>query len=166
MALAQREHENFTIRIRPARRLLCSPSLLDSAMQKSQHFCATLASLLVLYATNREPEVLVVGAQVRIVVAVVQGYVVREVAIVLCRTPEVRVVAIAVEAAIVEPVAGRQGGKPEGVGAVSTTIPTRLRLENLARSGLTAHRREKGLKFRFCRQEPPLGANSPDRKGR
>ena len=70
-------------------------------------------SSLVPETTNREPVVLVV-VQVRIVVVVVQVHVVRVVAIVLRRTPEVRVVAVVVEVAIVVPVAGRQGGKTEG----------------------------------------------------
>lgn len=35
-----------------ARGLLCSPSPIGSTMQKCKHFCAALASLLVLETTN------------------------------------------------------------------------------------------------------------------
>ena len=41
-----------------ARGLLRSPSPIGSAMQKCKHFCAALASLLVLNAADREPVIL------------------------------------------------------------------------------------------------------------
>lgn len=62
----------------------------------------------ILESMNRKPVVLVVVVQVRAAEAVVQAHVVREVAIVLGRTPEVRVVALVVVIPIEAPEAGRE----------------------------------------------------------
>ena len=97
-------------------------------MSARKRSAATFA-LFVFDATNRKPEVLVVVVQVRIVVVVVQAHVVRVVAIVLCRTPEERVVALAVVTPIVEPVAGRQHRERVIIRAVATTVPPTRRFE-------------------------------------
>lgn len=91
-------------------------------------------SPLIPETTNRKPIALIAVVQVRTVAERAQVHAVRAVAIELRRTPEVRVIAIAGEVAIVAPVASRQGGKTEGIRAVAIAIPTRLGLENLARS--------------------------------
>ena len=96
-------------------------------------------SLIVLYATNREPVVRVEFAQAPTVVVEEQGHAVRVVATVLGRTPEVRVVAIVVKEASVVPAAGGQRGKAEGVRVVTIVIPARLRLEKLTCSRLATH---------------------------
>ena len=110
-------------------------------MQKCKHFCAALASLLVLEATNRKPEDLVAAAQVRIAVVIAQAHVVRVAAIVLCRTPEVRVVALAVVTPVVVPAAGRERREGEGerregegilVGDAAIRRPASRGLEHLA----------------------------------
>ena len=118
-------------------------------MQKRQHFCAALASLLVLAllrsagccvsamemstlisatldllvleTTDREAFVLFdVGLVVRTVFAEVRIHVVCAVAIVFSRTPEVCVVALAAIVPIVVPVAGRKRRKTKGVIAVAS----------------------------------------------
>ena len=71
---------------------------------------------LVLQATNREPDVLVVVQHT--VAAVVQVHV----AIALRRTPEVRVVALAVETSVV-PVASRQRRESKVIRAIATSFP-------------------------------------------
>ncbi len=76
-------------------------------MSARKRSAATFA-LFVFDATNRKPVALVAVVQVRTVVVVVQVNAERVVAIVLCRTPEERVVALGVVIPIVVPVAGRQ----------------------------------------------------------
>lgn len=90
-----------------------------------------MASCLVLETTNREPVaiVVVVGVQERIVVDVVQGHAVREVAIALRGTPEERVVALVFVMAVAVPEAGRQRRKRVGVRAVTAIVPTGQGLE-------------------------------------
>lgn len=83
-------------------------------------------------ATNRVGVVLIEVDQARILVEVTQAQVVSEVRIARYSTPESRVVAVAVEAATAEPVAGRQGRKPEGIGAVSIRIPSVCCFEHFA----------------------------------
>lgn len=81
----------------------------------------------ILYTTNRKPFVLEVVVQARALVVVVQVHVIRAEAIgaiVLLRTPEVRVVATAVEVVTVAPVASRQGGKTEGIRSITIRIPS------------------------------------------
>ena len=131
-------------------------------MQKSQRFCATLASLLVLETTNREPVELVVVVQVRVVVAVVQAHEVRAVATVLCRvlcrTPEVRVVALVVVILVAVPAAGRERREAEGVRAVAAVIPSGRGLELCTGRGTAAHGREQRFPFRGVRQVPAARA--------
>ena len=79
---------------------------------------------LILYTTNREAVVLVSVVLQGRIVDFVDVQRVRIVDVILRRTPEVRVGAAVVEVAIVEPAAGRQGGKPEGIGAVAIRFPT------------------------------------------
>ena len=87
---------------------------------------------LVLEATNRKPVVLVVDVQVRIVVVAVQEHIIRETAIVLCRTPEVRVGALEVVIPEAVPAVGRERGEGEGIRAIATTFPSGCGLDHLA----------------------------------
>ena len=88
-------------------------------------YLATVSlGLLVLETTNREGVVLIAVNQARIDVAEVQVHVDRELAMALSRTPEVCVVAIADEIAIVAPAASRQGGKSESI-IEYCTVPKR-----------------------------------------
>ena len=97
-----------------------------------------MASCLVLETTNRKPDVLIVVALVHVAAVVVQDHAVRVVTTVLRRTPEVRLEALVVVIpnpnAVLE--AGRQRRETESVLIGDSVIcrPTRLRLENLARS--------------------------------
>ena len=88
-----------------------------------------MASCLVLYATDREHVALVVVAQYRIAVVVVQVHFARVVVIVLCRTPEVRVEALEVEIAPVVAATSRQRREREGIRAIAITIPPGRGLE-------------------------------------
>ena len=133
-------------------------------MEMSSLISAPL-DLLVLHATNREPVVLVVVVQVRVVVAVVQAHEVRavatvlcRVATVLCRTPEVRVVALVVVIPVAVPAAGRERREAEGVRAVAAVIPSGRGLEGRTGCGLAAHCREQGFPFRCIRQVPAARA--------
>ena len=128
-------------------------------MQKCKHFCAALASLLVLETTNRKPVVLIAVVQVRVVEVDVQEHVVRVVAIVLRRTPEVRVEALVVATPIAAPVAGRQRREPESIRAVAVIKPATGGFKGRTGTILAAHRREQGLEFRFAGQMPTAGAN-------
>lgn len=83
----------------------------------------------VLYATDREHVALVVVAQYRIAVVVVQVHIARVVVIVLCRTPEVRVEALEVEIAPVVAATSRQRREREGIRAIAITIPPGRGLE-------------------------------------
>ena len=80
---------------------------------------------------------------------------VRGAAIALSRTPEVHVAAIGGVSDLAEfPEAGGQGAEPEGirtvaVATVAVAIPAALRLENLTRGRLTAHRRDQDVPFRL-----------------
>ena len=97
--------------------------------------------MLVLDATNREPEVLVVAVQERIVV-VVQGHAVRAADIALRRTPEAREAALEDEIPTAVPVASRQRREGIGVRTVAATVPAASGLEHLARGRFAADRRE------------------------
>ena len=121
---------------------------------------------LVLEATNRKPEVLVMVVQVRIVAAVVQVHEGRVAAIVLCRTPKGRVVALVDVTPVVAPVAGRERGEGEGIRAIATIIPSGCGLEHLACGWLTADCREQSFEFRFYWQMPALWANTANRISR
>ena len=147
---------------------------------------ATLA-LLVFYATNRKPVVLVDVVPVRTVVVVVQVHDVREVAIVLfqdspifevthdvlevaivlCRTPEVRVVALAVVIPIAVPAAGRQRRERVIISAayaVVATVPATCRFEFCPRccTGNTNCGKQRPP-FRLRRQVPTCWANTTHR---
>ena len=111
--------------------------------------------LLVLDATNRKPAALVAVVQVRTDVVVAQAHVVREVDIVLCRTPEVRVVAFVVVTPIVDPEASRQRRKRVGIRA----IPASCRFEFCSRCNGTTDSSEQSLKLCFCRQMPACRAS-------
>ena len=105
--------------------------------------------LQVFEATNRKPVVLAAVAQERKVAAVVQVHAARVAAIVLSRTPEERVVALAVEIPIVAPVASRQRRESVGVRPVAVPpaiiIPAACGLEHLACRAETANCGEKHI---------------------
>ena len=84
-------------------------------MQTNKFVCATLTIDLVPEATNREREVLVVPIAVHVVEVVGEVPTVRVATTVLRRTPEVRVVALVVEIAIVVAVARRQNSEAKGI---------------------------------------------------
>ena len=94
-------------------------------MQKCKHFRAALTSLLVLYATDRKPVVLIVVVRTRTVVIVDQAHFVRIVAIALRGTPEDRMNALVVVIPIVASVTSRERREPESIRAITTTIPPR-----------------------------------------
>ena len=128
----------------PFRGLLRSPSAARLGNAETPAFPRSRASRSVPETTNREPAVLVVAVQVRIVVVVVQVHEVREDAIDFRRTPEVRVVAVVVEVAEAV-VASRQRLKTEGIVAVSVivpAVPATLALQLCTRRGTAANLRE------------------------
>ena len=108
--------------------LLRSADHCVSVMEMSVLISLTL-DLLVLETTNRKPAVLAVVVQVRIVVVAAQIHVVRAVAVVLSRTPEVRVVALAVVIPKVVTEAGRKRQEPEGIRSVAIDLPASLGLQ-------------------------------------
>ena len=111
MALAQREHENFTIQE---------------------------TTLFVLYAADRIAETLVVVVLKRNADAVVQVQVIRGEATELSGTPEIRIVASVIEAANGVPIAGRQRRKTVDIRTVAVAFPAAQRLETPDRSCITA----------------------------
>ena len=122
------------IGIRRRRNFSCRPTGFFDADGKERLSDVWAKSPLIPETTNRKTIVLIVEVQVRNLVIVAQGHVVGVIARVLRSTPEVSVDAITAEAAIVVPAASGQRGKTEGIRAVAIALPTRLGLENLARS--------------------------------
>ena len=112
--------------------LLCSAGLCVSEMVAQVNLATASLGLLVLKATNRKTDALEVVAQVRIGAEVVQVHAVREVAIVLRRTPEVRVVALVVVIPTAVPAASRQRREGIGIRAVAATVPAASGLELFA----------------------------------
>ena len=101
--------------------LLCSAGLCASEMVAQVNLATASLGLLVLKAPNREPEVLEVAVQVRKVAVVAQAHAVRVVAIVLGRTPEVRVVALVDVIPTAVPEASRQRREGIGIRAIATS---------------------------------------------
>ena len=119
--------------------------------------------LLIFDATNRKPVALVAVVQARIVAVVVQDHAVRVIAIVISRTPEVRVVALVVEMPIAAPAASRQRREGIGIRTVAATVPAASGLEHLARRRLAPDCGKQRIPFRLRRQVPALGTNTTHR---
>ena len=139
-------------------------------MQKCEHFCAALASLLVLEATDRRCNVHALGPQESVIAVLGQRHGEGVVAIKIvdirfydsCGTPEGRYVAQLMEGAALEAGARWESGKAVGVRAVAIVRPSAGGFEGCSGDISPADIGEQGFELRLARQVPAFRANAPD----